>query len=357
MATITMFDTIASIPDHIEKINEQTNMLPGLKEVTAKLNGIKEIYLIGSGTSDTAARTAKNFMTRILKLPVRAYTPSEFKMTIVPKNETILYLFISQTGSSQMTIAMAEQIQAQGYLCFAMTESAETILANKIDHHIPMGSGIELFPTRTLGYTTTAFSLMTFAMELAQAKGMLSAAERKAYQEKARNSIAQQRKLIPQTMAWLDKSRRRMLRSNCLIFVTSEEMIGVAKEAAMKIWEIPQIPALGYEIEESLHGPNYGYTPNDCVLILNDDPEEEKKYLALARYMKDIKNNGFVIGEKVVDQEDLQFSPANPEFRFLEFSIVIQVLAYRLALDGGRDLISPHDNSVMYSYFTTHEGD
>ncbi|MDH6365414.1 glucoselysine-6-phosphate deglycase [Enterococcus sp. PF1-24] len=357
--SVTILDCIQRIPSLIEKIivEKDINIAKVLKKNQEKVIQINKIIIVGSGTSDTAARTAKNFIIRITKIPTFVYTPSEFELDTVEKNSETLYIFVSQTGTSKMTRKAAQEMNSQNYFTIAISESATTLLATEIPNHILMGVGYEEHPTRTIGYTTTAMTLMALGIELALIREVIDIKKANQLYQQALKAAQHQKELVPQTMAWLDKNRRKMMRSSCIFFITSEELMGVAKESAMKIWEIPQIPAIAYEIEESLHGPNYGYTPNHCVIVLNDGGSNENKYLALTNYMKDIKQNGFIIGKTTIDEEDLLFSFEENEFKFIEFSVVIQVLAYRLALDGGRDLLSPHDNSVMYSYFTTHEGD
>lgn len=71
--------------------------------------------------------------------------------------------------------------------------------------------------------------------------------------------------------------------------------------------------------------------------------------------MKDVKNNGFVVGKSVVDNSDLKTELKTMDFTALELAPIVQIIAYRLAFDGGRDLFAPHDNSVMEGYFTTHD--
>lgn len=51
----------------------------------------------------------------------------------------------------------------------------------------------------------------------------------------------------------------------------------------MKVWECPQIASVGYELEEGMHGPNYGYNSNHCVIVLNDGRKEKKGMAAVMR--------------------------------------------------------------------------
>lgn len=126
---------------------------------------------------------------------------------------------------------------------------------------------------------------------------------------------------------------------------------------AVKVWELPQMISIGYELEEGIHGPNYGYNSNHCVVILNDGGREDKKALALGRWMKEVHHNGLLVGSSVAAADDLKLDVRCGDFSVLEFAPVVQIIAYRLANDMGRDLFAPHDNSVMERYFKTHRED
>ena len=144
-----------------------------------------------------------------------------------------------------------------------------------------------------------------------------------------------------------------MLRSDCLVFTGSGALYGVALEAAVKVWETPQIPSFAYELEEGLHGPNYGYSQRHCVIALSDGGRDDAKARALAAYMKNEKQNGFLIGPHPLDAHDLAL-PAAGRAGILLFAAAVQTIACQLAVSQGRDLFAPHDNRVMYSYFDPH---
>lgn len=67
------------------------------------------------------------------------------------------------------------------------------------------------------------------------------------------------------------------------------------------------------------------------------------------------KHNGYIVGAGIIDDQDLSLVLKGDDFCCLELAAVVQVVAYRLAFDQGRDLYAPHDNSVMYGYFKSHD--
>ena len=103
-----------------------------------------------------------------------------------------------------------------------------------------------------------------------------------------------------------------------------------------------------------MHGPNYGYNDQHAVIVLNDDGEGSGKALALARYMKNEHQNGYVFGKGAIDDKDCAFETVGSAFDCLAFAAAIQTFMYRLAVDGGRDFSILGIHAKMNSYFQSH---
>lgn len=351
---VSFLDCIERIPSVLEGIlrNREEYLAELRRAVTEKK--IDEIIFIGSGTSNTSAITARPFVEKVSGIRTTVASSNEFMFDRYVRNPDALYVFTSQTGTSRFVRKAQMELKEAGYLTAAISESAETPLAKESMVFVNMGCGYEEYPMRTIGYCVSVFTQMLIGLELGLAYDHLTKAEYDAYLEQARMLPESNRNICEQALLWMDTARRRMFQSQLLVFTGAGSLYGLALEGAMKVWETPQIASVGYELEEGMHGPNYGYNSNHCVIVLNDGTEEQKA-LALARWMKEIKNNGFVAGSRVVDDKDLKVELKTKDFTALELAPVVQIIAYRLAFDGGRDLFAPHDNSVMESYFKTHD--
>lgn len=315
---------------------------------------IDELIFIGSGTSNTSAVTAAAFVERASGLRTTTVTANEFMYERFVRNPNALYVFTSQTGTSSIVRKTQMEFKENGYLTACISESAATPLAREGMIFVNMGCGHEEYPMRTIGYCTSVFTQMLMGLEIGRLYGHLTEEEYDEYIDQASRVAESNKTICAQALAWMDRARRRMFQSQLLIFTGVGSLYGLALEGAMKVWETPQIASVGYELEEGMHGPNYGYNSNHCVIVLNDGRDEQKG-LGLARWMKDVKNNGFVVGSTVVDDTDLKVDLKTTAFTALELAPVVQIIAYRLAYDGGRDLFAPHDNSVMGRYFKTHD--
>lgn len=354
---ISMLDCIRRIPSILDTILEGADAtFSSLWETYGpRVDSLDEIVLIGSGSSNTASITSRFMLEKTSSLRATIMVPSEFLYHHTLRNPNALYVFISQTGTSSLTRKALQSANDNGWMTAAISENATTPIAREAGVFIDMGCGHEEYPMRTIGFSSSVLTVMLLGMQLGRKRGTLSPQVYDEYLADATAAAGNIPAVIDATMDWLDRNRRTMLRSDCIVFSGSGALHGVALEGAVKVWETPQLISMGFELEEGLHGPNFGYTHNHCVIVLNDGGVEDRKASSLGRFMKQEKNNGFIVGKGTLDQHDLSFEPLGNDFCCLEFSAVVQVLAYRLAYDQGRDLFAPHDNSVMNSYFRSHD--
>ncbi len=356
---VSMLDCIKRVPDILNSIleNRESTFRPLFERFSERLEQMDEVVLIGSGTSYTSAFTGKYLAEKASGLRITVLPPNEFLHYISVRNEKALYVFISQTGNSKLTNRALEFAANAGYMTVVISESAKTMAAKKADVFIDMHCGREEYPMRTIGYSATVLTVMMLGIAIGEWRGNLSSAEVCACLESAAAAAGNIPAVIEKTMGWLDHNRRNILRADCLIFTGGGPLYGVALEGAVKVWETPQMVSIGFEMEEGMHGPNYGYSQRHCVIVLNDGGADNDRAVSLCSFMKHEKNNGFLIGVNPVGEDDLEFEPKGGDFCCLEFAAAVQVISFRLAVDQGRDLYAPHDNHVMMKYFRSHEED
>ncbi len=344
-------DSVKASQNIVENRKKNTKQLI---EYLQKHESINEIVFVGSGTSSTCAITSYKFVEKVAGIRCTVVYPNDFLYNTTVFNPNALYLFTSQTGTSIVARQALGLVKEKGYLNVAVSEANTTPIAAEADVFVTMDCGIEEYPMRTTGYCATVLTHMIIGLEIGLLREHITETTYNNYIQEAAQIANSQETIIEQALVWMEKAKRNMLRSDLIVFTGADSLYGVSLEGAMKVWETPQIASVGYEIEEGIHGPNYGYNYRHCVIVLNDGGRENKKCLALARYMKEVWNNGFVIGSEVEDENDLKLDLQTRNFVALEIVVVAQVIAYKLALDQGRDLLAHHDNSKMDSYFKTH---
>lgn len=356
---VSMLDCIKRVPSILDTIigkagETYQDLFEKFGERAVKAD---EIVFVGSGTSYTSAFTGKYLAEKASGVRVTVSPPNEFLHNLSARNDKALYVFISQTGTSKLTNQALALARENGWMTAVISEKATTPAAQNADVFIDMNCGYEEYPMRTIGYSATVLTVMLLGVELGKRNGFLSTDQAGGYLADAKAASGNIGSVIDKTMAWLDTDRRNMLQADALIFSGGGALYGVSLEGAVKVWETPQIISMGYEIEEGMHGPNFGYTERHCVVVLNDGGVDNDRALALCKFMKFEKKNGFLIGAGAIDEHDMAFDPKSGDFNCLEFAAAVQVISYRLAVEQGRDLFAPHDNSAMMKYFRSHSDD
>lgn len=354
---VTLLECIERIPSCIENILKlQDETFAGFEEYAGKhLERIDELVFIGSGTSNTSAMTSQPFVEKVSGLRTKVVYPNDYIEEGRVYNPNALHIFTSQTGSSTVVCRVMEKLAKKGLLCVSFTEGNETMLARISPCHVCLNCGAEEYGQRTIGYTTSVLNHMLMGLKLGLMRGHISREEYDEWEKQAAKVPDSHRRITEQAHIWFEACKRQLMRSRCIVFTGAGSLYGVSLEAAVKFWEMPQVISMGYELEEGMHGPNYGYDYPHCVVVLNDGGKESEKALSLARFMKDIYHNGLVIGTETVDEDDLKLEIQGGDFACLEFSAVPQVMAYYLTIDGGRDLTAENPRlKIMGSYFRTH---
>lgn len=353
---VTLLECIERVPGLAGQAiqNRKERTAPVLAAIAARPRPIREIQLVGSGTSNTAAFTAKYFMERSSGLPVRTILPNEYLHGLRVRDKDALVVAISQTGTSIMTRKCVDLAREAGCLTVAMCEAAGRDFVDAADAFLDMGCGHEEHPTRTIGFSLTVLTLMLLGLELGLASGRLGRGEYDGFVRQADRLPTAITQVTADAMGWLDRSRWQMLRSDAIIFTGVNSLYGVAMEASTKVWELPKLASFGYDLDEVMHGPNYGLNSRHCVIVLDDGRADPGRAQALARYMKKEFGNGLMVGPNVLDGSDLKVDPGCGPFDCLAYAAAVQIQSYRLAQDCGRDLLAPHDNHVMNSYFVSH---
>ncbi len=353
---VTLLDCINRFPEKVEKIlGDRDENLKSLFEMLGEsVHTIERIILIGSGTSNTAAVTARGFIEKFSGIGTACILSNEFLNNTYVYDKDSLYVFVSQTGNSILTMEAVKKVKRLGYYNVGMTEKEDTELAGEASAHIDLGCGKEEYGMRTLGYCCTVLTLMVMGLEIGRKRGSVSKEEYEGCLNEIREIPGSHKAVSDQAMVWFDRHKEQLMNSRSFTLYGNKSLYGVALEGALKILELSKSKmAVGYEMDDGMHGPTMGFTYANCVIVFNDGGGEEDNRLQLARWAKEEKHNGFVAGEQGLDDGDFVFKCRTRHFKALEFAPFVQVLGYRLAVDNGVDL-SDRARHKEFTYFKTH---
>lgn len=149
---VSFLNCIERVPSVIEQI--LVNRKETFQQLLQSLENrnVDEIILIGSGTSNTAAVTARPFVEKASGLRTTQVTASEFLHDRFVRNPNAIYVFTSQTGTSKIVREGLNYCRTNGFLTVGISESSETPLSKEAAVFVTMGCGYEEYPMRTIGY-------------------------------------------------------------------------------------------------------------------------------------------------------------------------------------------------------------
>mgnify|MGYP001031492532 CR=1 FL=1 len=353
---VTLLEVIQRTPSIVQSIldtrKEKTKDL--MDYLGGKVREIDEFVFIGSGTSGTCAMSSRGAVERVSGLRSTVSFPNEFYTDRAVRNKNALYIFTSQSGNSILTRECMRKMTAEGYLTVGITEGPTTDIAKEAGVHVDMGCGFEEYGFRTIGYCASILTHIVIAMEIALAAGRLSQEDYDRYLADAYRVPESHQAVSSKTLAWFEKNKERLMDSTSYFFYGAGPLWGVALEGALKMLEITGRVAVGYELEEGLHGPTMAFNDKTCVISLNGGDAGSEKAVGLGKMCKNNTGKGFIMGAEGVDETDLVFDIAGGEFRALEFAPAVEILAYEIAINSGIDLMKP-STPPKESYFETHD--
>jgi glucosamine 6-phosphate synthetase-like amidotransferase/phosphosugar isomerase protein len=357
---LTLLDCINRIPSiHQDILAKAKERCKPLLSYLGDLSQFNEIVIIGSGTSHTSSITATRFVEEVSGYSTQSILPNEFlgKKHFNPK---AIYFFTSQSGTSTLATKALELVVKKGYKSVGCTGDEDNPIHNIAGCHVNIGCGNEEFGMRTIGYHSTVLTLMVIGLELGLAKGSISQEKYDEYYAEAEKFPASHKVIVEKAMKWFDDNKSKFLSYNAFAIYGSRANWGVALEGALKILEIAgRHISVGYEMDDGMHGPTMGFTRQTGLIILNDGKHDQELAKGLAQFGRKELSNAHVVGCHAKEKEDISFEIVSGSFYPLEFAPVVQVLAYRLAVDYGIKLL-PWDEMMkevqdIPQYFNTHD--
>ncbi|KZL05436.1 Glutamine--fructose-6-phosphate aminotransferase [isomerizing] [Pseudovibrio axinellae] len=236
------------------------------------LSAVDAFYTIARGSSDAAANLISyEFMAQLNK-PVTTLPPSVFSLGSGLQLGNVAALIVSQSGASKDLIRAAIGFRAGGGKTIAITNTANSPLADETDACININAGIEqAVPATKTVLCTVATSMALLAAlkpEYAQecetaAKAMLASA----------NAKSTQGDLLVEA-----------LKETQNVYVIGRGCgLGAAHEVALKLKETAVIHAEAYSAAEVLHGPLQLATKPLTVIILDTGEDVSLESLSVAQ--------------------------------------------------------------------------
>lgn len=323
-------------------------VLSGVMDNKERFLNARRIIIVACGTSWHAALIGEHLIEELCRIPVEVEYASEFRYrnpVIYPDDVVIA---ISQSGETADTLAAVEIAKKQGAFIYGICNVIGSSIPRATDSGSYIHVGPEIGVASTKAFTGQVTVLSMLALTIAKLKNSI---DPQLYRK-----LLGELRTIPQRMEEtlkLDAPIRELSKiftyARNFIYLGRGYNYPVALEGALKLKEISYIHAEGYPAAEMKHGP--------IALI-----DEEMPVVAIATtdsiYEKTISNiqeikarKGRIIalvtrGNHEVDRfadSVIELPETDERLAPLIAAIPLQLLAYYIAVNKGRDVDQPRN--------------
>ena len=300
----TMMDYILESPEIVVKNVEQSKTLTKpLVDLFLKKE-YKTIWIVASGSSYNSGHCARMFIREYLDIEVKIIPPYTFCHYENNIKEEDFVFVISQSGYSTNAIDALKKLRELGREAIGITGDINSDFRLFADPVIDYGVGIETVGYVTKGVTTLATFLILFALEAGLVKNKVSIEEYNKIKEEMILAMDAHKIVTEETFKLYEKNYKALTSmTNCYVCGCGSNY-GLALEGALKIGETVQIPSIGLELEEYIHGPNLQLSPNYTVFIIDSGDPTSKRAIEIFYATKAVTDKVFIISNDLSIDDD-----------------------------------------------------
>jgi glucosamine--fructose-6-phosphate aminotransferase (isomerizing) len=219
-----------------------------------KLRDIRDVLLLGMGTSLHAAMIGEYVIEDWVGIPARAEDASEFRYRRPTVGADTLNVVITQSGETADTLVALQQAKERGALSVAVTNVIASTAARDADGAIYLHAGPEIGVASTKTLLAHIVSLYLLALRLATARRRISPERRQELVESLRALPDQVSELLART-GEIQKLAEEYSKYRNFMYVGRGLGYPVAAEGALKLKEISYVHAEGTSGGLLKHGP------------------------------------------------------------------------------------------------------
>ncbi len=327
---------------------EGTVRFGGLNLTPDELKAVKNITLIGCGTSWHAGLIGEYLLEEIARIPVEVEYASEFRYRNPVVGPDSLAIVISQSGETADTLAALREARQRGATVLGIVNVVGSTIAREADGGIYLHAGPEIGVASTKAFTSQVATLVMFTVLMARLRGTLPLTQ-------AREIIAALQRLPDQVeqLLGLNDAIRQLARiykdSTNFLYLGRGYNFPAALEGALKLKEISYIHAEGYPAAEMKHGPIALIDENMPVVVIAPN---DAVYSKIVSNVEEVKARGGRIIAAVTDgnhelPEKVDHLITIPDTIDLLTPILatvpLQLLAYHIAVMRGCNVDQPRN--------------
>jgi glucosamine--fructose-6-phosphate aminotransferase (isomerizing) len=325
-----------------------TAKLGGLNMSPAELRDVSRLVLTGCGTALHAAMVGEYLIESLANIPVEVEFASEFRHRNTPMTHNTLVFAISQSGETADTLGALRESRRKGHRTLGICNNVASTIARESDGGVYMHAGPEIGVAATKSFTSQLLILTLIGLLLGRMRQLSTAEGSRIIQ--ALDALPSQIGEVLKLSDRIKSIAKKYVDVNGVLFFGRQFNYPIALEGALKMKEITYLFAEGHPSAELKHGiialvrpelPSVFIAPDDAVFSKNLNNIEQVKarkgpIIAItsksgAKQLKNLAN-------------DIIEVPATIDCVSPILSVIpLQLLAYHLAVELGRDVDKPRN--------------
>ncbi len=334
-----------TLRSYLRPLEEQV----ALPQMDFDLSSISRVAIVACGTASYVGMIGKYWIEQLARVPVEVDVASEFRYRDPVLTSDMLGVVVSQSGETADTLAALRHMKASGVTTAGIINVPTSSMAREVDLLAITHAGPEIGVASTKAFTCQLAVMAALAVNLARAKGKLSA--------EAEREIVQALTEVPANIsaalahdADIEAMAHTIAGARDVLYLGRGQDYPLALEGALKLKEISYIHAEGYASGEMKHGPIALIDENvPLVVIAPAGPLFEKTvsnmHEAMARGAKVVLiSDADGIAEAGADaMATIEMPKVHPLVAPLVYAVPVQLLAYHVAVAKGTDVDQPRN--------------
>jgi glucosamine--fructose-6-phosphate aminotransferase (isomerizing) len=328
--------------------DESTAKLGGLNMTPPQLRDVGRIVLTGCGTALHAARVGEYLIERMASIPTEVDYASEFRHRNTPMTPETLVFAISQSGETADTLGALRESRRKGFRTLGICNNVASTIARESDGGVYMHAGPEIGVAATKSFTSQLTILTLLGLLFGRMRNLATAEGTRMIE--ALQELPEKIETVLELNDQIHEIASRYADANGFLFFGRQFNFPIALEGALKMKEITYLFAEGHPSAELKHGvialirpdlPSVFIAPDDSVFSKNLNNIEQVKarkgpIIALtsgncAKHLKGIA-------------DEIVMLPEAPDYMMPILAVIpLQLLAYHLAVELGRDVDKPRN--------------
>jgi glucosamine--fructose-6-phosphate aminotransferase (isomerizing) len=309
---------------------------------------VKGLQIVACGTSYHAGLVAKYWLEQIAGLPCHVEVASEFRYRKPVTLPNTLFVSLSQSGETADTLGAIRNLVNDKYCGkLSICNVPESSLVRESELVLLTHAGPEIGVASTKAFVTQLIGLLMLLQCLGKRNQKAQTLERQIVQ--ALRALPQVLEQVLQLDESIAKLAQRFDDKEHALFVGRGIHYPIALEGALKLKEISYIHAEAYPAGELKHGPLALVDKHMPVVALAPHDHMLDKLFSNMQEIRARQGELIVIAERGTDLSNnkdmtvIEIPPAGELLAPMAFTVILQLLAYHVAVLKGTDVDQPRN--------------